>query len=155
MSQTSSFPRRREPGVSFLGRVCAFAGTTKIVAVCALMAVASPLLEGQVAAASGDLNAAIASYRRAVEAEDKLNYDEPAAPEVCALSPLPEGWCWATTAQLLSFVTSGSRGWAQYYSESGPMFIRIGNLDHDSIRLDLSDIQHVSPPAGAEGTRTC
>ena len=42
MSQTSSFPRRREPGVSFLGRVRAFAGMTKMVAVCALVAVASP-----------------------------------------------------------------------------------------------------------------
>jgi type I restriction enzyme, S subunit len=84
----------------------------------------------------------------------KANYKEPPAPEVVGLSPLPEGWCWATTAQLFSFVTSGSRGWAQYYSESGPVFIRIGNLDHDSISLDLSDVQRVSPPSGAEGTRT-
>jgi type I restriction enzyme S subunit len=84
----------------------------------------------------------------------KANYEEPARPAVGGLSPLPEGWCWATTAQLFSFVTSGSRGWAQYYSESGPVFIRIGNLDHDSISLDLSDVQRVSPPSGAEGTRT-
>ncbi len=84
----------------------------------------------------------------------KAVYAEPSAPKVSALSSLPEGWCWATTAQLFSFVTSGSRGWAQYYSESGPLFIRIGNLDHDSISLDLSEAQHVSPKAGAEGTRT-
>ena len=30
----------------------------------------------------------------------------------------------------------------------------MGNLDHDTIRLDLSDIQRVQPPDGAEGLRT-
>lgn len=53
-----------------------------------------------------------------------------------------------------TFVTSGSRGWAEYYSDDGPVFIRIGNLTRDSIDLDLSDIQRVTPPAGAEGERT-
>lgn len=81
-------------------------------------------------------------------------YEEPAAPDTSDRPKLPEGWCWATTDQLFSFVTSGSRGWAKYYSESGAAFIRIGNLDHDSISLDLSEIQHVSPPRGSEGTRT-
>jgi type I restriction enzyme S subunit len=59
-----------------------------------------------------------------------------------------------TTDQIFWFVTSGSRGWAKYYSESGAAFIRIGNLDHDSISLDLSEVQRVSPPRGSEGTRT-
>lgn len=30
----------------------------------------------------------------------------------------------------------------------------MGNLDHDSVELDLTNIQLVSPPEGAEGTRT-
>jgi len=30
----------------------------------------------------------------------------------------------------------------------------MGNLDHDAINLDLSDIQRVQPPKGAEGSRT-
>jgi type I restriction enzyme S subunit len=55
---------------------------------------------------------------------------------------------------IFSFITSGSRGWAEYYSETGPIFLRIGNLDHEDIRLDLSEIQHVAPPNGAEGMRT-
>jgi type I restriction enzyme, S subunit len=84
----------------------------------------------------------------------KGKYKEPAAPETANLSELPKGWAWVRTDQLFSFVTSGSRGWADYYSEEGPLFIRIGNLDHDSILLDLRDIQRVQPPAGAEGTRT-
>ncbi len=84
----------------------------------------------------------------------KTKYKEPVAPDTSTLPKLPAGWCWATTDQIFWFVTSGSRGWARYYSESGAAFIRIGNLDHDSISLDLSEIQHVSPPRGAEGTRT-
>jgi type I restriction enzyme S subunit len=51
-------------------------------------------------------------------------------------------------------VTSGSRGWAEYYSEEGAIFLRIGNLEHEDIALDLDDIQRVMPPEGAEGSRT-
>jgi type I restriction enzyme, S subunit len=58
------------------------------------------------------------------------------------------------SGELFSFVTSGSRGWAKYYSDSGPAFLRVGNLDHDSVSLDLRDVQRVRPPSDAEGTRT-
>lgn len=71
-----------------------------------------------------------------------------------SLSSLPDSWSWIKSGSLFSFVTSGSRGWAKYYSDSGSIFIRIGNLDFDSLNLDLSDIQYVSPPVGAEGKRT-
>jgi type I restriction enzyme S subunit len=63
-------------------------------------------------------------------------------------------WPVVKSGTLFSVVTSGSRGWAKYYCGEGPAFIRMGNLDHDTISLDLSDIQRVKPPAGAEGTRT-
>ncbi|MBC8105715.1 MAG: hypothetical protein H7Z14_03925, partial [Anaerolineae bacterium] len=43
-----------------------------------VMAVASHLLAGRVALAAGDQKAGIASYRSAVEAQDRLEYDEPA-----------------------------------------------------------------------------
>ena len=43
-----------------------------------LATVASSLLEGRIAEAAGDGDAAITAYRRAVEAEDALNYNEPA-----------------------------------------------------------------------------
>jgi type I restriction enzyme S subunit len=55
---------------------------------------------------------------------------------------------------VFDFVTSGSRGWARYYADAGAIFLRVGNLNHDSIELDLSSIQHVQPPANAEGRRT-
>ena len=82
-------------------------------------------------------------------------YKEPAASDVSDLPGLPEGWCWTTGDAIFWFVTSGSRGWAKYYSDSGPIFLRVGNLDHDSTAIDLSNIQRVQPPAGAEGNRTC
>jgi type I restriction enzyme S subunit len=81
-------------------------------------------------------------------------YKEPASPDTSRLPTLPEGWTWAKSDQLFHYVTSGSRGWAKYYSAEGPTFLRIGNLDHDSIALDLRNIQHVQPPEGGEGTRS-
>jgi len=81
-------------------------------------------------------------------------YKEPAVPDIANLPPLPAGWTWCMSDALFSFITSGSRGWAEYYSETGPLFLRIGNLDHENIRLDLSELQHVKPPMGAEGVRT-
>lgn len=55
---------------------------------------------------------------------------------------------------ITSLVTSGSRGWAKYYSEDGPLFIRVGDTRRGTPVLDLSDAQHVRPPADGEGKRT-
>lgn len=55
---------------------------------------------------------------------------------------------------LTTVVTSGSRGWAKYYSNSGALFVRIGNLTHSGIDIDFRDIQHITPPDNAEGVRT-
>jgi type I restriction enzyme S subunit len=76
--------------------------------------------------------------------------------ELAKLPQLANGWKWVKSGELYSFVTSGSRGWAQYYSESGAIFIRITNLDFDSIELDLKQdkIKYVNPPKGVEGKRT-
>lgn len=70
------------------------------------------------------------------------------------LGEVPEHWEIMPLKRGLVFLTSGSRGWADHYSEDGSLFIRIGNLTRDSIRLDLSDIQRVSVPDGTEGERT-
>ncbi|MEI9476185.1 MAG: restriction endonuclease subunit S [Deltaproteobacteria bacterium] len=94
---------------------------------------------------------------RGIEPKDdewKEKYRNPKPVDYENYPSLPYGWHWASTDQLFWFVTSGSRGWAKYYSESGAFFLRIGNLDHDSITLDLKDRQRVRPPEGAEGTRT-
>ena len=70
------------------------------------------------------------------------------------MSDWPERWVAATGSNVFEMVTSGSRGWAKHYAESGAAFIRVGNLDHDTIQLDLCNIQRVAPPSGAEGERT-
>lgn len=70
------------------------------------------------------------------------------------LGEVPAHWEVQPMRRYLSYLTSGSRGWAGYYSDDGAVFIRIGNLTRDSIDLDLTDVQRVSVPPGAEGERT-
>ncbi len=65
-----------------------------------------------------------------------------------------ESWKTEPGEKIFSFITSGSRGWAAYYSNSGAIFLRVGNLNHDTIELDLEKIQYVNPPIGSEGKRT-
>lgn len=79
-------------------------------------------------------------------------YPEPVQPDTTNLPKLPDGWVWASLDQLSEFITSGSRGWADYYAESGATFIRSQNINKDW--LDLSDIAYVRPPFSTEGTRT-
>ncbi len=60
----------------------------------------------------------------------------------------------ATPSRAFEFVTSGSRGWARYYSSSGVPFIRMGNLQRGRLDLDLTEVQLVEVSATAEGKRT-
>lgn len=64
----------------------------------------------------------------------------------------PSGWVWTTMDALTTTITSGSRGWAEYYSETGPLFIRSQDISSDC--LDISTAAHVAPPAQSEGSRT-
>jgi type I restriction enzyme S subunit len=72
--------------------------------------------------------------------------------DTAALPELPEGWAWAKVGDLLEFVTSGSRGWKEYYSDDGAIFVRAQNIN--SGVLDLSDVAFVRLPSDAEGLRT-
>ncbi|MDP2136836.1 MAG: restriction endonuclease subunit S [Candidatus Didemnitutus sp.] len=65
---------------------------------------------------------------------------------------VPANWRATSLGRLTSLVTSGSRGWAKYYAESGSTFIRAQNINADYLNLD--DIAYVRPPEGAEGFRT-
>ena len=82
----------------------------------------------------------------------QAKYAAPAALETAGLPQLPQGWVWASLDQLAEFITSGSRGWADYYAGQGATFIRSQNINKD--RLDLSDIAFVNPPPSSEGART-
>lgn len=64
----------------------------------------------------------------------------------------PKGWGITNMGEKLEFLTSGSRGWAQYYAEEGDFFVRIQNLR--SGVLDVSDAAFVNPPHSAEAKRT-
>jgi len=61
-------------------------------------------------------------------------------------------WPTKKLGQLLDFLTSGSRGWAEYYAESGDLFLRIQNVRRDELLLD--DIAYVNAPDTAEAKRT-
>ena len=71
-----------------------------------------------------------------------------------SIGEIPEEWELTLSGNLFSFVTSGSRDWAKYYSENGPIMIRITNLDHETIYPDFSNAQRVMLPTGVEGVRT-
>ena len=71
------------------------------------------------------------------------------------LGRLPSDWNVKQIGELQPFVTSGSRGWARFYSETGSPFIRITNLSRSRIYLDLADLRSVNLPASdSEGART-
>jgi type I restriction enzyme S subunit len=70
------------------------------------------------------------------------------------LGDLPRHWDLRRLKTFAQFVTSGSRGWARYYSDTGPVFLRIGNISTTDVDLKLSRITHVTPPIDAEGERT-
>jgi type I restriction enzyme S subunit len=65
---------------------------------------------------------------------------------------LPEGWTTATADQLAHLITSGSRGWGDFYSDTGVLFIRAQDIKTDT--LNLHNAARVDVPIDAEGTRS-
>ena len=62
-------------------------------------------------------------------------------------------WRGIRLGEEITYLTSGSRGWADYYADQGDIFIRAQNLKFD--RLDMSDVAYVRLPSGnSEGVRT-
>ena len=64
----------------------------------------------------------------------------------------PMGWPTHNLQEYITFLTSGSRGWSQYFSNDGEYFITIKNVKNCHITLD--DVQHVLPPDNSEAKRT-
>ena len=69
---------------------------------------------------------------------------------------IPPNWSWCRLGRLSKVITSGSRDWAKYYSNSneGAVFVRMGNLSKGHYRLRLDNVQRVEAPSDGEGTRT-
>ena len=68
------------------------------------------------------------------------------------LSSSPPSWANVEFSSLCNIITSGSRGWAEYYADQGPRFIRAQNIRFGQLKLD--DLASVNPPRSSEGTRT-
>ena len=84
----------------------------------------------------------------------KQKYKEPAPPDTSDLPELPGGWVWTSLNHLSSHVTSGSRGWAKHYADSGDLFLRVGNFNRLDTSLDLRNPVFVDAPDGPEADRT-
>ena len=68
---------------------------------------------------------------------------------------VPKDWELMRLGKVAETVTSGSRDWAQYYSESGSKFIRMTNLRRDGIYLKLDDLKYVDVNSNSsDGKRT-
>ena len=71
------------------------------------------------------------------------------------IGEIPDSWDVVSLVGCGAKVTSGSRGWAKYYSSDGALFLRITNLARDTIHVKLGDIRRVAlPPCTAESART-
>lgn len=83
--------------------------------------------------------------------------DMPAGFKLTEVGVIPQDWDVKTIGQLNPFITSGSRGWADFYVNYGDLFVRITNMSRNSIYLDTkkSENKFVSLPAtSTEGKRT-
>lgn len=70
------------------------------------------------------------------------------------LGAIPEHWNMTRYRNLITEVTSGSRDWANYYSEDGELFIRVGNLSKTSPKIDVNNAKRVNPPCNSEAERS-
>ncbi|MBU5627672.1 restriction endonuclease subunit S [Oscillibacter sp. MSJ-2] len=64
----------------------------------------------------------------------------------------PIGWPIRELSEFIEFLTSGSRGWAKYFTNEGEYFITIKNVKN--CKITLNDVQHIVPPDNAEARRT-
>jgi type I restriction enzyme, S subunit len=83
-----------------------------------------------------------------------LNPDVPMRDSgVAWIGEVPAHWGIKRVKNVSNFITSGPRGWADYYSDTGAVFLQSGNLTN-SVSIDLNSANRVTPPRGAEGCRT-
>lgn len=94
---------------------------------------------------------------RGIDANGQLRPPQSEAPQLYKESPLgwiPREWGVVTLESVSSAVTSGSRDWARFYSDSGALFVRIGNLTREHINFRYDSVIRVQPPENSDGQRT-
>ena len=70
------------------------------------------------------------------------------------LGEVPAHWELCRLKNVVSQVTTGSRGWSSYASETGPLFIRVANLSRGSLQLRFKDVVRLNLPNTSEASRT-
>ena len=70
------------------------------------------------------------------------------------LGDMPEHWDRCRLRNVVSRVTTGSRGWSSYGSDTGPLFIRVANLNRGSLELRFDDVLRLNLPETSETGRT-
>jgi type I restriction enzyme S subunit len=92
---------------------------------------------------------------KGIDKDGNIRSEETHEFKASPLGRIPSAWATPVSLSACSqFITSGSRGWAQYYSSEGARFIRIGNMVRNNINLDIHDNIYVEPPKRSEGKRT-
>ena len=74
--------------------------------------------------------------------------------DVPGLARLPMGWDLCRLRNVVSVVTTGSRGWSSYAADTGPLFVRVANLSRGTLQLRFDDEVRLSLPATTEAPRT-
>lgn len=65
----------------------------------------------------------------------------------------PKGWKECCLNEYIDFITSGSRGWAKYFTDDeSELFITIKNVKNNHISLE--NIQYINAPSNKEAERT-
>ena len=73
--------------------------------------------------------------------------------ELDELASLPTNWKWIKNNELMFYVTSGSRDWKKFYSDTkGTYFVRTGDIKTN--KLDLDGAAFVDLPKNVEGKRS-
>jgi type I restriction enzyme, S subunit len=96
-------------------------------------------------------------FTRGVTPDGRLRAPRTEAPQLYKETPLgwiPVEWDVVPLSTLVQSITSGSRGWATFYSETGALFLRISNLTREHINFRWDNITRVSLPKFSEGQRT-
>ena len=73
---------------------------------------------------------------------------------VLGLPEVPKDWELCRLRNVASVVTTGSRGWSSYASDTGPLFVRVANLSRGSLKLRFDDEVRLDLPSTSEAGRT-
>jgi type I restriction enzyme S subunit len=115
----------------------------------------NPMQKGNPDTDAAALLAKIKAEKEQLIADGKLKKEKPLpeiSPDEIPFS-LPYNWVWCRVQNLAEMITSGSRSWAKYYSDSGAIFVTMSNLSRGSYNLRMENIRYVNPPPDSEGAR--